>query len=166
MLQETFIVVIFLHLTVAWQRWDYSTQWSDLSAEEALQKQQEWIKIWGGTSEGNIPGPRPRRGHSLVLFHSPNTYPYYGDSYIIMFGGRDNDANTTHIPMTYDLENDNGDLQFKTYDSKPINPCNDVNGTYYTLDQRIGCNHTVDNPSIVPVGIFYNDVWAYKLCTK
>ena len=150
-----------------WNRWDYTPQWSDLSPEEALAVEQEWLSIWGASSTGNetAPAPRRRRGHSLVLYHSPNAYPYFGDTYIVLFGGRDNDENTTHVPKTYDLESINGTLQFTTYDQKPVNPCNDVNGTYYTAEERSTCSNTTD-PNIIPVGVYYNDVWAYKLCKK
>jgi hypothetical protein len=52
------------------------TQWSKASGEDIK-------KI-----------PRPRRGHSLVLA---------GD-YLVMFGGRGNEAELVHIPRTYNVE--------------------------------------------------------------
>lgn len=146
-----------------WHRWEYSAQWSDQSPEEALRAQEEWTKEWGGSSSSS--GPRPRRGHSLVLFHSNNSYPYYGDSYIIMFGGRDNDDRATHEPKTYDLKKVNNKFTFDTYNSKPVNPCSD-NGTYYSEAERAACNATVNDYSTIDVGVFYNDVWAYKLCKR
>ena len=156
-----------LRAGLAWNRWEYSPQWSALSPEGALAIEQEWFSIWGAPTAGSNdpPAPRPRRGHSLVLYQSPNAYPYFGDTYIVMFGGRDNDENTTHVPKTYDLESINGTLQFTTYDQKPVNPCSDVNGTYYTAEERSACSNSSD-PNIIPVGVYYNDVWAYKLCNK
>ena len=152
--------------SLGWNRWDYSTEWSDVSPEEALAIQREWLSIWGVSPSGvDSSGPRPRRGHSLVLYQSPNAFPYFGDTYIVMFGGRDNDENTTHVPKTYDLESVNGSLQFTTYDQKPVNPCNDVNGTFYSAEERSSCPNTT-SPDIIPVGVYYNDVWAYKLCRK
>lgn len=43
--------------------------------------------------------PRPRRGHSLVLAEL-NWGNLHG-TYVIMFGGRDNDNSTVHVPTTY-----------------------------------------------------------------
>jgi len=40
-------------------------------------------------------GPRPRRGHSLIVINE----------YLVMFGGRDNDQpHEYHIPKTYNVE--------------------------------------------------------------
>lgn len=163
------MIILLLCSLVAcygWNEWQYSTQWSDLSVQDAILKQQQWLAIWGANSSNDFSeGPRPRRGHSLVLFHSPNAFPYFGETYIIMFGGRDNDKTSVHIPKTYDLQRINGSLVFTTYDAMPVNPCNDVNGTFYSAAQRQTCAANTSS-SVIPVGVFYNDVWSYKLCSN
>ncbi len=66
-------------------------------------------------------------------------------------------------------------MTFTTYDEKPVNPCNDYNNTYYTpLQQKqAGCKLIEVHDEVktdfnyysqVQVGVFYNDVWAYRLC--
>ena len=54
-------------------------------------------------------------------------------------------------------------VKFTTYEEKPVNPCDDVNGTFYTSGQRTQCLNTTDYLDI-NVGFIYNDVWAYRLC--
>ena len=66
-------------------------------------------------------------------------------------------------------------MTFTTYNDKPVNPCNDYNNTYYTVLQQkqAGCKDIQVNQtskvdynyySQVQVGVFYNDVWAYRMC--
>ena len=81
-----------------------------------------------------------------------------------MFGGRDNEDSRLHIPRTYGVNKVNGSLQFTTYDQKPVNPCNDIKGEYYTESERANCNY--NDTSRINVGIFYNDVWAYRVCPR
>lgn len=38
-----------------------------------------------------------------------------------------------------------------------------MNGTYYTAQQRSHCLNSTDYTDIT-IGMFYNDVWAYRLC--
>jgi hypothetical protein len=54
-------------------------------------------------------------------------------------------------------------LEFTTYDQKPVSPCNDPQGLFYTVEERKSCS-SEKNFSIINVGMFYNDVWAYKIC--
>ena len=56
-------------------------------------------QTWGFES-----GPRARRGHTLVLS---------GDS-ILMFGGRDNEITREHVPRTFNIEEEEGELLFTT----------------------------------------------------
>jgi hypothetical protein len=67
--------------------------------------------------------------------------------------------------IPFNLFQTNETIRFTTYTDKPVNPCNDKTGEYYTIEQRnrIGCDNTTDY-SMIDVGVFYNDVWAYKLC--
>ena len=44
-----------------------------------------------------------------------------------------------------------------------MNPCDDVDGNYYTVKERSQCLNTTSY-SDIKVGIIYNDVWAYRLC--
>lgn len=47
-----------------------------------------------------------------------------------------------------------------------MNPCNDHASEFYSLDERLniyGCSNTTDS-RYIPVGVYYNDVWAYQLC--
>jgi hypothetical protein len=87
---------------------------------------------------------------------------YGGETYVVLFGGRDNDQRAEHIPRTYDVQEVNGTLVFTTYNEKPVSPCNDVNNDYYTVEEQVNCNLT--SAGRVAVGLIYNDVWAYKLC--
>jgi hypothetical protein len=76
----------FTH-TISWRQWNYSVT-STTSSEV-------WLTQWSkatGEDIGKI--PRPRRGHSLVLA---------GD-YLVMFGGRGNEAEMVHIPRTYNVQ--------------------------------------------------------------
>jgi hypothetical protein len=48
-----------------------------------------------------------------------------------------------------------------------VNPCVDWEGKYYTRAERASCsNDTVNSTTyaLIDVGVFYNDVWAYRLC--
>eukprot|EP00602_Paraphysomonas_sp_CaronLab_P006179 CAMPEP_0185022774 /NCGR_PEP_ID=MMETSP1103-20130426/5476_1 /TAXON_ID=36769 /ORGANISM="Paraphysomonas bandaiensis, Strain Caron Lab Isolate" /LENGTH=939 /DNA_ID=CAMNT_0027554999 /DNA_START=122 /DNA_END=2940 /DNA_ORIENTATION=- len=95
-------------------------------------------------------------GHSLVLA---------GD-YLLMFGGRGNEAQLEHVPRTYNVERLNGTIQFTTYEDKPVIACHDLANEYFTKEEQeaIGCT---SNSTTVTVGLFYNDVWAYNLkCTR
>jgi hypothetical protein len=89
---------------------------------------------------------------------------YDGYTMVIMFGGRDNENLFRHIPRTYNVERINGVIEFTTYTDKPVNACNDITGEYYTEAEREGCDY--DETSLIDIGIFYNDVWAYKMCTR
>ena len=51
-------------------------------------------------------GPGPRDGHSLLLL---------GRS-VYLFGGRSDDIQAFHRPTTYEIENVNGSLGFRSYD--------------------------------------------------
>jgi len=88
---------------------------------------------------------------------------FKGDTYIVMFGGRDNDQKADHKPKTYNVETVNGSLEFTTYDQKPVNPCNDLELKYYTKAEQANCGNTT--ASIIDVGLYYNDIWAYKVCS-
>lgn len=62
----------------------------------------------------------------------------------------------------WNIYSSSGTLEFTTYDEKPVNPCQDKQGLYYTAAERSGCtNESIAN---ITIGIIYNDVWAYKLC--
>lgn len=83
-----FIFISFhFHHLLAWRQWNYSI--SSTTSSEV------WMTQWSKASGEDIKKiPRPRRGHSLVLA---------GD-YLVMFGGRGNEAELVHIPRTYNVE--------------------------------------------------------------
>jgi hypothetical protein len=41
---------------------------------------------------------------------------------------------------------------------------NDPQNNYYTQAQTSNCNFST--ASIINVGVFYNDVWAYRICNS
>ncbi|KAG5189572.1 hypothetical protein JKP88DRAFT_259972 [Tribonema minus] len=105
-----------------------------------------WASLWNKTE-----GPGGRSGHSLVLFDGGNT--------VVMFGGRDNDRTRRHVPHTYEVTRVDGTLEFVSYDEKPVIECQE--------DLINAGNTSSGSCSLeVPVGLYYNDVWAYNLTCK
>ena len=98
-------------------------------------------------------------GHSLIkaVVQNTNAPP---DIYIVIFGGRDNDNTTVHIPKTYNVEIKDGKIAFTTYTEKPVSPCNDPENVYWSKADKVNCGSQTD---LVRVGVIYNDVWAYKI---
>lgn len=91
----------------AWFQWNYSTEWATTEAE-TISKKIQWYAVWGqnattGAVNKNF-APRPRRGHSMVVANTQVDSTYKGETYILMFGGRDNDGKFLHIPKTYNVE--------------------------------------------------------------
>jgi hypothetical protein len=140
----------------------------------ATPKRNSWEETWQAEQAGSYPGPypRPRRGHSLLKMTMreedcvTNGIPLAKSAcdpgtYIVLFGGRDNDGNLTHIPKTYNVDKDgDGSLIFTTYDEKPVDPCFDEDNIYFTDADKVNCDQKSTN---VPVAFIYNDVWAYKV---
>lgn len=58
----------------------------------------------GYNYKGNANPPRPRRGHSLHLIKTEVDSDLHGHTYLIMFGGRDNDQLAEHKPITYNVK--------------------------------------------------------------
>ncbi|KAH9144466.1 hypothetical protein AeRB84_011593 [Aphanomyces euteiches] len=84
-------------------------------------------------------GPGPRRGHSLALHGSR----------AVVFGGRADDTETPHVPRTYDIMDVHGKLEFATYTDLPVK------------------DTCTDDTCAVPIGVYFNDVWAYDInCTR
>jgi hypothetical protein len=100
-------LVLFFGSVQPWQEWDYETQWAADSAKVDDAKD-AWYNVWGKYApdgyKNSLQAPRPRRGHSLVHIVTPEDSMYKGDTYLVMFGGRDNNAQTIHIPKTYGVE--------------------------------------------------------------
>lgn len=160
------IILTVLKVCHSWQEWDYRVKWSlDTSAEAVLSAQLQWDAVWSVAAyAGDASPPRPRRGHSLHIIDTDPRSEYGGDTYIFLFGGRDNDQIRSQIPRTYNIESVNGTIVFTTYDEKPVKPCDDPDNIYYAPSEQVGCNFTAN--SLTKVGLFYNDVWAYKLCPR
>lgn len=181
-----FCIHIFLFISLlfiikrasCWQQWNYETTFLDSDGNTRItelselqsQKKLQWEAVLNKLQGGNAPppgylneilAPRPRRGHSLVLATTSTVEGVPPETYLVLFGGRDNDGKFTHIPKTYNVEKIDGSIQFTTYDDKPFNACDDVKEQYFTAEERKNC---VVNSSLIDVGIIYNDVWAYRLC--
>lgn len=106
------------------------------------------VLAWKEWSWGNKTfQPGGRRGHSMVLFKN----------HIVVFGGRTDDTDVPHVPKTYEIEQINGKLEFKSYNEKPVVP--ECNQTY--IDQKIPCRS--EEQSTTKVGVYYNDVWGYNI---
>lgn len=102
------IVLWFQHV-YCWNQWYYNVSWSTSPSAVSSLKQQ-WESIWSPTAEDGTPTylgdaapPRPRRGHSLHVIKTRVDSRYAGATYIVMFGGRDNNQKAEHIPKTYDV---------------------------------------------------------------
>lgn len=148
----------------SWAEWNYTIQWSE-NPNAVASAITQWTSVWSSEKYAGDPSPpRARRGHSLHIIKTDERSEYGGESYIFMFGGRDNDQVTVQIPKTYNIETIDGVIQFTTYDEKPVNPCDDPEGKYYSELEREGCNYTTS--SLTNIGLSYNDVWAYKLCNQ
>jgi hypothetical protein len=167
----TYIVLLLCWLVSihGWNEWKYKTQWSESNSDRSA-KIANWQEYWGvnaapGFQISDQNAPRPRRGHTMLSYYDKTVSALYnGATMVIMFGGRDNEAKYEHIPRTYNVAKVNGTIVFTTYRDKPVNACNDIEEKYYTTEERAGCNFT--ESSRIDVGIFYNDVWAYKLCEQ
>jgi hypothetical protein len=106
---------------IGWQRWPYEANTTE-----------QWRAVWPLEY-----GPGERRGHSMVL---------YGTQ-ILLFGGRSNEVKRRHVPMTYEIEDVDGVLEFVSYDQSSVlaGVCTETNGT-------TECDNAVD------VGLYFNDV--------
>lgn len=169
--QRLLLLAIFSLLRAdAWQKWDYKSTWS--------KEFEDWKDVWGYAT-----GPRGRRGHSISMYGSK----------LIMFAGRDNEIQREHVPQTYNIEENEGRLEFATYDGypvktgvynascKPKKTCTPLDpdvttsgndeSCYYEWDYggditELGQEYQKvkeDQCGFVPVGLYYNDVWEYDL---
>lgn len=99
-------------------------------------------------------------GHSLLKAVVQNSGGAPPDIYIVIFGGRDNDNITLHIPKTYNVKIVGGLISFTTYTEKPVQPCFDYDLKFWSKEDQKNCDKQSAN---IPVGVIYNDVWAYKI---
>ena len=82
------VAVCMCPSVLSFREWNYSVTESTSS--------DLWRETWSLISdEDAASAPRPRRGHSIVVA---------GDNLLILFGGRGNEADATHIPKTYNVE--------------------------------------------------------------
>lgn len=184
-LYSAFLAFLLTTPSLGFKEWDYNVDWAvDTSVAPHYMSQPRnvlkatWLGVWetpspGGTNPNSA--PRPRYGHSLTQITTDVRSVYKGRTIVLMFGGRDNEKLTEHIPKTYDVKKVDGVYVFTVYDQRPVNPCNDreVNettgdSTYYTKAERIakGCDKpgAYNASSQITVGVIYNDVWAYVMC--
>jgi len=111
--RSLFVLLALLHLQplLSWNIWDYSVEWNEDRAKVANTRI-PWESLWSNSLNniftpdyiGDPRPPRPRRGHSFHIMKTENDTEYNGHTYIIMFGGRDNDQNAFHVPKTYNVE--------------------------------------------------------------
>lgn len=164
----SFFLLFLVHGCDGWSKWDYSTLWSEDATDVQIAGiLNNWYNTWGTrqVNDSATQPPRARMGHTLVKAVIMDPDPTVPDEiYVVMFGGRDNDNNTEHIPRTYDVEIVDGRIAFTTYDQKPVSPCNDAEEQIYwtlTEEEKQAC---LDDPiDKINVGVIYNDVWAYKI---
>lgn len=79
-------------VSFSWYEWQYETYWTDFTANSPY-TEEAWRNIWNNSTNA----PRPRQGHSLVIMQ------WEGFSYLVLFGGRDNDRSVQHIPRSYNV---------------------------------------------------------------
>ncbi len=97
-----------LQLVQGWNEWDYTLSWhqNGIDSPEAKSLMSQWALVWNATGSlyfGESSPPRPRRGHSLHLVKTDPRSDYGANTYIVLFGGRDNNQVKTHIPKTYQV---------------------------------------------------------------
>lgn len=119
-----FVLLVLLHLRplLSWNIWDYSVQWNE-NPLKVDNTRIPWESLWSNylsNTQPNQPAiftpdyigdprpPRPRRGHSFHIMKTEVNSEYNGHTYIIMFGGRDNDQNAFHVPKTYNVQTVSG----------------------------------------------------------
>jgi len=107
---------------------------------------------------------------------------------MMLFGGRSNDANVFHQPLTYELVSNNGKLEFASYDQKPLPSISKEDVLLVEGDEFIeGCvdkiqidpltplaecsyNGTTspkfEKSNYIPSGVFFNDIWSYDLACE
>ena len=91
------LLVLLSHeliITASWKQWDYTTYWAADSTTTPQDEENAWSNVWKNASNP----PRPRKGASLVIMEIA------GSSYLVLFGGRDNDRSVKHIPKTFNVE--------------------------------------------------------------
>lgn len=103
--------------TYAWNQWDYKVTWSE-DPDKIGSLSAQWHAVWPDSNyTGDSSPPRPRRGHSLHVIKTDPRSDYGGDTYVVLFGGRDNDQRTVHIPKTYDVETVSPDAVVAVYNT-------------------------------------------------
>jgi len=108
---------------------------------------------------------------------------------LVLFGGRSNEGQKSHVPKSYKIADVDGILEFETYDDRPVSPLYNETAEGCGMKkecQMVGGEETcsyaweVDEDAneedkmrkeaecgYVPIGLYYNDVWEYNLdCTR
>lgn len=101
------LLLWLINFCVAWNEWKYSVTWSTAGPDDVLLKTNVWNSTWFNKYyKGDASPPRPRKGHSLHIIKTDARFDEYaGRTYLVLFGGRDNDQIAEHIPKTYNVEN-------------------------------------------------------------
>ena len=99
---------------------------------------------WEQWTERDLVMPDARAGHSMTSRHG----------LVYVFGGRNNNKEVSHRPMTFDLNIEFGQIEFTTYDGKEITNCTGQD------------NDLCDKYPRIQIGEYKNDVWKYDLDRK
>ena len=99
---------------------------------------------WEQWTERDLVMPDARAGHSMTSRHG----------LVYVFGGRNNNKEVSHRPMTFDLNIEFGQIEFTTYDGKEITNCTGQD------------NELCDRYPRIEIGEYKNDVWKYDLDRK
>jgi hypothetical protein len=85
------------------------------------------------------------------------------DTQIILFGGRNDEIQKTHIPKTYNVKDNQGTMDISTY-WDPVYDCDyllrkeQFTNPNATIDS-IDCNNTLKKRSVIDTTFLWNDVW-------
>lgn len=98
-------------------------------------------------------GPGGRYGHTMVMH----------DTQIVLFGGRADEIQKTHIPKTYKVEDRNGTIDFASYWER-VYDCDYLLRKARFTDPKatietINCNETLKQQAVVDTTFLWNDVW-------
>jgi hypothetical protein len=85
------------------------------------------------------------------------------DTQIVLFGGRADEIQKTHIPKTYKVEDRNGTIDFASYWER-VYDCDYLLRKARFTDPKatietINCNETLKQQAVVDTTFLWNDVW-------
>jgi hypothetical protein len=139
------VLLCFLGMCVlvnGWNDWNYTVQWSEDETKVEDNKLQ-WHGIWDLPNyRGNSAPPRPRRGHSLHLVKTDPNSDFKGATYVVLFGGRDNDQKAVHVPRTYNVKSVSPQSARLNDDTSILIPTHFCYSLPYRKTERSSSRHT------------------------